>query len=205
MNDIFTFQKKIAEPRFLIYFTHGLTDLSCQINKIEIKPYTTLQSVLLLTEFFLVIPFACKGNHFIYFKSRHCILYYLDFYNNAKVGGPWEFLVLVCVCVRGEGTGWLGEPLWAHNKEILLFVDALRISKGQVVISLCESQPWTAAACGKGSLDFIYRKINNVPLLYKEAPKFSILYILEATKLVSANLISHTFWGNTHTHICTYT
>ena len=45
------------------------------------------------------------------------------------------------------------------KNEILQFADALRISKGQVVISLCESQPWTAAACGESSLDFIY-KIN---------------------------------------------
>ena len=73
--------------------------------------------VLLLTKFFLVVPFPCKVNHFIYFKRRHYIFYYLDFYNNARVGRPWEFLVLACVCIWGEGMGWFREPLWAHNKE----------------------------------------------------------------------------------------
>lgn len=41
---------------------------------------------------------------------------------------------------RGEGRKQLGEALWAYNKgKDSAVADALRISKGQVVISLCES------------------------------------------------------------------
>ena len=72
-------------------------------------------------------------------------------------GSSW-FLPVFVFGVREWGDS---ENLSGHTtkNEILLFADALRISKGQVVISLCESQPWTAAACGESSLDFIY-KIN---------------------------------------------
>lgn len=50
-------------------YTHGLTDLIFHIKKIEIKLYRVLQSVFLLTDFFLVTPFPCKGNYFVLRKG----------------------------------------------------------------------------------------------------------------------------------------
>ena len=71
--------------------------------------------------------------------------------------GSYWFLPVFVFGVREWGDS---KSLPGHTpKTEILFAVALRISKGQVVISLCESQPWTTAACGEGSLDFIY-KIN---------------------------------------------
>lgn len=117
------------------------------------------------------------------FKKGHCILYYLDFVSIPVWVNLGSFCFLRVFVFRGEREGEGGTlPGQTTKREILLFADALRISKGQVVISSCESWPRIAAACGKGSLDFIYRKI-----------LFSTLYTLEVNPFVSANLVSHIF------------
>lgn len=87
-----TFQEKKnyrAKVPFFIFSvsTHDLTDLICQIKKIEIKLYAMFQSVL-LTEF-CFSDFLAKGNYFIYFKRGLFILCYLEFSNIARVSEPW--------------------------------------------------------------------------------------------------------------------
>lgn len=86
-----------------------MTNLISQIKKIQIKLYRGLQSVLLLTDFFLffflVILFPCKGNHLISRKgiAFSIILIFVTMPGWANPGSS------CCLCVfvfRDEGMGW---------------------------------------------------------------------------------------------------
>lgn len=127
-----------------------------------------------------------------YLEKGHCIFYYLYFVTMPGWVHHGNSFFLCVFTFRGEGD-WVKVRLSRHTtkKEILLFADALRISKGLLVISFtlwiialdCYCMWWRKPW-------FHLWKINKL---------FHSLY---PRRHVFENLISHIFWGNTH--ICTH-